>query len=56
MEVNGDSVTDDPFSFNETVIENMLQIPGLDRETIMKVIILANFFQNFVNANFFFFW
>ena len=36
-EVNGEVPTDDPISVNESIVDTMLKIPGLDREKIFKV-------------------
>jgi hypothetical protein len=35
--VNGEVPTDDPISVNESIVDTMLKIPGLDREKILKV-------------------
>ena len=35
--MNGEVPTDDPISVNESIVDTMLKIPGLDREKIFKV-------------------
>ncbi|XP_046630920.1 serine/threonine-protein kinase SIK3-like isoform X3 [Daphnia pulicaria] len=35
-EVNGEIPSDDPISVNESIVDTMLKIPGLDREKILK--------------------
>ncbi len=56
--MNGEIPSDDPISVNETIVETMLKIPGLDREKILKVKAFSNvkttcFFSAFLSPNLF---
>lgn len=59
--MNGEILTDDPISVNESIVDTMLKIPGLDREKILKVNAFSKcqnclFLFAFLRSNLFFYY